>query len=56
MEKIRGMKIKMDTIYLLLLRTLSTDNNYLKNNSNIKIKLINMLYKYNKNNLINCFK
>ena len=53
MEKIRGMKIKMDTIYLLLLRTLSTDNNYLKNNSNIKIKLINMLYKYNKNNLIN---
>ena len=55
MNKLRGLNIKQETISLLLNRTLARNNKYVKNNTNIKTKLINMLYKYNKQKLLACF-
>ena len=54
-DKLRGMSISKDTISLLITRTLSRNNNYTKNNCKIKTKLINMLYRYNKHKLLECF-
>ena len=56
MDKLRGLSIKTETMALLISRVLSKGNNFLKNNSQIKTKLINMLYKYNKKSLLKCFK
>ena len=56
MDKLRGLSIKTETMTLLITRALSKGNNFLKNNSQIKTKLINMLYKYNKKSLLKCFK
>lgn len=55
LDKLIGMKIRKDTMSLLIARTLMNENKYMKSNSKIKSKLLNMLYKYNKNNFLECF-
>lgn len=55
MDKIRGLNIKLDTMSLLISRALDKDNKFIKSNSHIKTKLLNMLYKYNRDNFIDCF-
>ena len=55
MDKIIKLTIKQDTMSLLIIRALDKDNKFLKSNKQIKTKLLNMLYKYNRDNFIKCF-
>ena len=55
MDKIMRLTIKQDTMSLLIIRALDKDNKFLKSNKQIKTKLLNMLYKYNRDNFIKCF-
>ena len=40
---------------LLIIRALDKDNKYLKSNSEVRSKLLNKLYQYNRDNFIKCF-
>ena len=53
-NKISKLKITIDTMSVLIARALS-ENKYFSDNSKIKNKLINILYKYNKKMFLKCF-
>ncbi|GAA0768696.1 hypothetical protein GCM10008908_09350 [Clostridium subterminale] len=55
-KKICGLNIKQDTMSLLIKRALDKDNKFLRSNKQIRTKLLNMLYKYNRDSFIKCFK
>lgn len=54
-HKIKKLKININTMSLMINRTLG-DNNKIKNNSNLKTKMLNILYNNNKDIFIKCFK
>ncbi|MDU7439815.1 MAG: hypothetical protein E7L05_04390 [Clostridium sp.] len=55
LDKILNLTIKQDTMSLLIIRALDKDNKYLKSNSEVRSKLLNKLYQYNRDNFIKCF-
>ncbi len=46
LDKVLNLTIKQDTMSLMIIRALDRENKYLKNNKNIRTKLLNLLYKY----------
>lgn len=54
LSKINGLKISLDTMSVLITRALS-ENNYFNDNGKIRNKLLNILYRYNKNYFLKCF-
>lgn len=56
LEQINKLSIKIETMSLLISRALEEDNKFLKDNKQIRTKLLNTLYRYNKENFIKCFK
>lgn len=56
MDKLKGLNINIYVYSLLISRALDKENKYLKSNSHMKTKLLNMLYKNNKKRFLQCFK
>ncbi|MCS6103594.1 hypothetical protein DWV12_07605 [Clostridium botulinum] len=46
LDKVLNLTIKQETMSLMIIRALDRENKYLKNNKNIRTKLLNILYKY----------
>ncbi|MGG7146308.1 hypothetical protein ACQPVA_05880 [Clostridium butyricum] len=56
LDKINKLTISLDTMSLIIIRALDKDNKFLKSNSKIKTKLLNILYKSNRDKFMKCFK
>ena len=56
LDKINKLSVSLDTMSLIIIRALDKDNKFLKSNSKIRTKLLNILYKYNRDKFMKCFK
>lgn len=56
MDKLKGLNINIYVFSLLISRTLDKENKYLKSNSHVRTKLLNLLYKNNSKRFLQCFK
>ena len=50
--RLKGLSIKQETMSLIIYKTLNEDSKY----SNIKSRMLNMLYRYNSKKFLDCFK
>ena len=55
LDRINGLSLNLETMSLIVARALSTDNKFLKNDGKIKTKLLNILYKKDRDNFMKCF-
>ena len=55
-EKTKKLKITKDTMILIINRILNTDNVKIKTDKFIQAKMLNILYNYNKEMFLDCFK
>lgn len=56
LEKVKRYSVDLDTMSLMIARALNKENKFLKSNSKIKTKLLNILYEKDRENFVKCFR
>lgn len=56
LDKVYKYSISLNTMSLIIARTLDVDNKFLKSNKKIKTKMLNVLYKHHRDDFIKCFR